>query len=254
MTLFGLIGYPLGHSHSPAYFAQKFKAEKIIDHEYRLFPLRGIEELPALLSAHPDLRGFNVTIPYKKTILPFLDWLTPEARSIGAVNTVAVVRNGEKIQLLGHNTDATAFAVTLKRLLGENRPHALVLGTGGAAHAVIFALRQLNLEFMVVSRVKKDSQTLTYDELTPDILSNHFLIIQCTPLGMSPLEDACPALPYEAITPNHILYDLIYNPEETLFLKKGKKKKATLVNGLEMLHLQAEMSWEFWRNPSFRLP
>lgn len=249
MILYGLIGYPLGHSYSPAYFARKFADENQNDHEYRLFPLKTIEELPSLLQAYPQLKGFNVTIPYKKALLPYLHRLTPEARAIGAVNTVAVVRNGDEIQLHGHNTDAPAFSITLQKVLGDQRPQALVLGTGGAAQAVIYTLRQLGIRFRVVSREKKDIDTLTYKELMPDIVSNCKLIVQCTPLGMFPHEDGCPDLPYEAITSDHILYDLIYNPLETLFLKKGKEKGATTVNGLEMLHLQAEMSWKFWQDP-----
>lgn len=249
MTLYGLIGYPLGHSYSPAYFARKFADEKLTGHEYRLFPLKNIEELTSLLQSYPQLKGFNVTIPYKKSILPYLHRLTPEAQAIGAVNTVAVIRKGDEIQLHGHNTDAPAFRATLQKLLDAQRPQALILGTGGAAQAVIYSLRQLGIEPWVVSREKKDSGTLTYDELTPEIVSKCKLIVQCTPLGMFPHVDTCPPLPYEAITPEHILYDLIYNPEETLFLKKGKDKGAITINGLEMLHLQAEISWQFWQNP-----
>lgn len=249
MTLFGLIGYPLVHSYSPAYFARKFADEKLTSHEYRLFPLKNLEDLPSLLQTYPQLKGFNVTIPYKKAIAPYLHRMTPEARAIGAVNTVAVIKNGEEIQLHGHNTDAPAFRITLQKLLGDNRPPALVLGTGGAAQAVIYTLHQLGIEPQVVSRGKKDMRTLTYAELNPDVISKCKLIVQCTPLGMFPDEDTYPPLPYEAITPEHILYDLIYNPEETLFLKKGRVTGATTVNGLEMLHLQAELSWQFWQNP-----
>ena len=239
-TLFGLLGYPLGHSFSRAFFNEKFAREGI-DAEYVNFELPSIDTLPRLLKEHPNLRGLNVTIPYKQAVIPFLDELSDEARVIGAVN---VIRIGQHLK--GFNSDIIGFTDSIRPLLKPHHQKALVLGTGGASKAICRGLEKLGLEWRYVSRKACEPHTLTYANLTPDILTEYTVIVNCTPLGMFPKVDAAPAIPYEALTPRHLLYDLVYNPEETLFMKEGRRRGATVKNGLEMLHLQAFASWEFW--------
>lgn len=241
MRVFGLIGYPLSHSFSKGFFAEKFREDGIRDCIYENFPLERISQFPSLLEQQPDLRGLNVTIPYKEAVLPFLDELSPAAEQIRAVNCIQF-REGKKI---GFNTDVTGFKRSLQPLLKPHHTHALVLGTGGAAKAVMFVLEELNIPYTVVSR---NAQTglITYDELDKDNMELHTIIINTSPLGMYPQTDAAPALPYEFITKHHLLYDLIYNPAQTLFLQKGEARGAAIKNGHEMLVLQAEASWEIW--------
>lgn len=242
MRRFGLIGYPLGHSFSRRYFSEKFEREGRQDCSYELFPLRSIGELPGLLASYPDLEGFNVTIPYKIQILPYLSSLDPAAESVGAVNTVAVKNGG----LRGYNTDVWGFEVSLRGFLPETfRGRALVLGSGGASRAVQYALRKMGIEFSVVSRRPGPGQ-LGYSDLRSAVMQSHSLIVQTTPLGMSPDTGASPPIPFSLLTNAHYLYDLVYNPEMTIFLQKGKEEGAQVKNGLEMLYLQAEKAWEIW--------
>ncbi|MCR4738234.1 MAG: shikimate dehydrogenase [Bacteroidales bacterium] len=246
MRQYGLIGKTLGHSFSQAYFQQKFAAENRPDCRYDNFELPTIDFLRTFVLQHPDLQGFNVTIPYKKVILPFLDELDPEAEQIGAVNTVRVLRDGQGPRLVGFNTDAEGFRLSLA---GASLPsRALILGTGGATAAVTFVLQRLDVECLLVSR-HPDEKQISYAQLTPDIIRQHPLIVNCTPVGMHPHVTDCPPLPYEAITAEHFLYDLIYNPEETLFLREGRLRGARTQNGTRMLHLQAEAAWNIWNQP-----
>lgn len=249
MVSLGLIGYPLGHSFSPAWFGEKF-AKLGIEGSYRLFPIPDIGELPALLSSNPELQGFNVTVPYKERILPYLDSIDRSACEIGAVNTVKVNcgPDGHR-RLVGYNTDWDGFRKSLEPLLRPDIRKALVLGTGGAAHAVGYALGKLGIHATYVSRHPGSSvlqPALSYSELTSDILKTNLLIVNTTPLGMSPHTDECPEIDYGCLIPKHVLYDLIYNPSKTLFLLKGEEQGATVKNGLEMLHLQADYAWEIW--------
>lgn len=240
--MYALIGYPLGHSFSADFFNAKFSAEGI-DNSYRLMPIADISKLPALLVSHPDLQGFNVTIPYKESVIPYLDAVSDEAAHIGAVNVVKIL-NGRRI---GYNSDAPAFRESLLGIIGNRRPEALVLGTGGASKAVAYALESLGIKFSFVSR-KKNPSILSYDELTEEIIRSHKLIINCTPVGMAPNTEASPSIPYQFLTDSHILFDLIYNPAATQFLINGLKAGATVKNGLEMLHLQALKAWEIWNS------
>ncbi len=246
--LLGLIGYPLGHSFSRVFFAEKFEREGRKDISYRNFPLRTITELPQMLETHPNLLGFNVTIPYKKAILPYLDELDSLAQKVGAVNTVAI-RDG---RLIGYNTDVYGFKESLSRLLVKHsllaeRQKALILGTGGASEAIKVGLAELNIPYQLVSRKAKKG-VITYQDLHQKGLDKYSLIINTTPLGMSPNTDTYPDIPYSELTPDFILFDLIYNPQETAFLLKGKKYQTTCKNGQEMLALQAQAAFKIWEN------
>jgi len=241
MKVFGLIGYPLSHSFSKGFFAEKFQKEGINDCIYENFSLEDISQFPALLEQQPDLRGLNVTIPYKEAVLPWLDELSPAAEQIKAVNCIQF-HEGIRI---GFNTDVMGFKRSLQPLLKPHHTNALVLGTGGAAKAVMFVLQELNIPYTVVSRRAHDG-VITYNMLDKDIIAAHTIIINTSPLGMYPQVDAAPPIPYELITKHHLLYDLIYNPAETLFLKQGAAKGAAIKNGHEMLVLQAEASWDIW--------
>lgn len=246
--LYGLIGYPLGHSFSQKFFTEKFATEGI-HAEYRNFEIQHIDALSGLIAEHPNLRGLNVTIPHKQAVIHLLDTLSDEARAIGAVNVIRVMPpaddNGSRPRLKGFNSDFIGFRDSLKPLLQPHHNHALVLGTGGASKAVIHALDTLGITWQYVSR-KPAAGQLTYDDLTPDIMDEYTLIVNCTPLGMSPNVGTCPDIPYECLTHRHLLYDLVYNPEETLFLRRGRESGATTKNGLEMLHRQAVESWKMW--------
>ena len=239
-SFYGLIGYPLTHSFSPGYFNQKFREEGL-DAIYTSYPLPDISLLPALLKEHPQLRGLNVTIPYKTAVLPYLDEMNMDVQQMGAANCIRI----EEGKLIGYNSDWTAFRDSLQPLLRPEHTQALILGNGGAAKAVAYALRQMGIAYRIVSR-GRDSNTLSYERVTPALLQDHLLLINTTPLGMFPEEDSAPEIPYEALTSRHLLYDLIYNPAATLFLKKGAAQDAITKNGLEMLHLQAEGSWRIW--------
>jgi shikimate dehydrogenase len=240
--LYGLIGITLTHSFSPAYFRKKFAREHI-NAFYEAFPIPYIRELPDLLERNPDMAGLNVTIPYKEAVIPYLDEIDPVASQIGAVNCI-VIKDGKKT---GYNTDAAAFEQSLNPLLKPQHTHALILGGGGSSKAVIYALTQLGIRFQKVSRTKR-ADTLTYEEISPEIIARHKLIVNTTPLGMYPNMETYPPIPYEAIGEHHLLFDLIYNPEETRFLALGKQNGATVKNGFEMLQAQAELSWQLWSN------
>lgn len=239
-----MIGYPLGHSFSISYFNQKF-ADEGLDATYENFEIPSIDLLPEIIASNPELRGLNVTIPYKEKVISFLDNISPEARSIGAVNVIRVTHEGKKTTLKGFNSDVIGFMQSIEPMLEKFHQKALILGTGGAAKAIDFGLRSLGLETVFVSRYERPNTTL-YDKITPDVVKEYNVIVNCTPCGMYPHTDECPALPYEALDSHTILYDLVYNPDTTLFLKKGAERGANVKNGLEMLLLQAFASWEFW--------
>lgn len=245
MRKFGLIGFPLGHSFSVPFFKLKFEKEKIRDISYLAYPIPSLELFPNLIESNPELIGLNVTIPYKEKIIPFLDSVDPEAKKIGAVNTILLKNN----QKLGFNTDIIGFKNSLIPLLDHKMINgALVLGTGGASNAVGYVLNEMKIPFLVASRKETGhrQKTILYSQVDKNIIKSNLLIINCTPLGMYPNIDQFPEIPYEHLNSNHILYDLVYNPEETQFLNKGKLVGATLKNGLEMLYLQAEASWKIW--------
>jgi shikimate dehydrogenase len=246
MRKFGLIGFPLSHSFSKKYFSEKFEKEGIANAEYELYPLNNIDLLPSLLAGTKQLRGLNVTIPYKQAVLPFLTEIDDAARKIGAVNVLKISENGD---LKGYNSDYYGFKTSLEKYLEmpKDQYQAIVLGTGGASKAVKTALEDLGIPFKMVSRTAKEG-VLSYEQISSEQLAQTKLIINTTPLGMSPNVHDCPPLPYEAIGSQHVLYDLVYNPEVTEFMKRGKERGAVVVNGLEMLYLQAEKSWEIWNS------
>ncbi len=244
MDKYGLIGYPLGHSMSKDYFNTKFKSEGI-DAQYINFEIASIDEIKAILLTNPELRGLNVTIPYKQQVIPFLHELTAAAKAVGAVNVIKITWQGRKCHLKGFNTDVMGFVQSIEPLIERYHKQALILGTGGAAHAVAYGLHSLGLQTTFVSRTKK-AGVLTYAELTPDMMSDYKVVVNCTPVGMHPHISDCPAIPYEALDNHSLLYDLIYNPDETAFLAQGKRHGAVTKNGLEMLLLQAFATWECW--------
>ena len=285
---YGLLGYPLGHSFSRAYFNNKFATEGI-DAEYLNFELQSVEELPQLLAEHPRLRGLNVTIPHKQAVIPLLDELSDEARAIGAVNVIRIERQESgtaKPYLKGFNSDVIGFVESIRPLLQPYHKRALVLGTGGASKAVCRGLEKLGIEWRYVSRKRQTATPapapdgpitvpsafpkspitapsaspknpitvpsgspegpLTYSDLTPSFIADYTVIVNCTPLGMFPRIDSSPELPYAALSKHHLLFDLVYNPGITQFMRQGRRFGATVKNGLEMLHLQADASWDFW--------
>lgn len=244
MDKYGLIGYPLVHSFSISYFNQKFIDEKI-DAVYENFEIPTIDLLPEVIDSNPDLRGLNVTIPYKQKVMPFLDAISQEAMAIGAVNVIKVTRESGKSRLKGYNSDVIGFTKSIESMLEKFHKKALILGTGGASKAVDYGLKSLGLETVFVSRYQRPG-TIQYEDITPDIIKEYNVIVNCTPCGMYPHTEECPKLPYEAMDNRTILYDLIYNPDTTLFMKKGAEHGANTKNGLEMLLLQAFASWDFW--------
>jgi shikimate dehydrogenase len=246
MKQFGLIGFPLKNSFSENYFNTKFSAQGLTDHVYQNFALQSIDELPQLLASQPNLIGFNVTIPHKQSILKYIDKLDETALAVGAVNCVKLDRSTGTTKLIGYNTDVYGFEESLRPLLKDKDiKQALILGTGGAAKAVAYVLGKLNIKFLHVGRISSETK-LGYEDLSEGIIHQHTLIVNCTPLGMFPNVNDAPDIPYQAITAGHLVYDLIYMPEETLFLKQSKFNGALIKNGLEMLHLQAEKSWTIW--------
>ncbi len=244
MDKYGLIGYPLGHSFSKNYFNEKFHNENI-DAQYINFEIPDIGDLPEIVDSNPELKGFNVTIPYKEKVISYLDYISPEARAIGAVNVVKVEHKGSHVTLKGFNSDVIGFTKSIEPLLEKFHKKALILGTGGASKAINYGLKSLGLENMFVSRFQRPG-TIQYEQITPEMVQEYNVIVNCTPVGMYPHVDECPQLPYKAMTTRNLLYDLIYNPDETLFMKRGKAQGANVKNGLEMLLLQAFASWEFW--------
>jgi shikimate dehydrogenase len=247
MKKYGLIGYPLSHSFSKSYFAEKFQNEGIEDCSYENYPLENISELTPLIQRETNLYGLNVTIPYKQEVKQYLNFIDKEAEAIGAVNTVRIERKSNDIKLEGYNTDVYGFEISLCKQLKSHHQKALILGTGGASLAVQYVLSKLNIEWSLVSRTGSDN-ILSYKDITSKLLADRYLIVNTTPLGMYPNIDNYPPIPYEALTNKHYLYDLVYNPLETSFLKKGKTQGAAIKNGLEMLHLQAEKAWNIWNN------
>ncbi len=245
MDKYGLIGYPLEHSFSRNYFNEKFRNERI-DAEYDNFEIPSIENLKEVLETTPNLRGLNVTIPYKEEVIRYLDELSAEARAIGAVNVIRVTHKGSKTVLKGFNSDVIGFTRSIESMLEPLHRKALILGTGGAAKAVDYGLKSLGLGTLFVSRTARPG-VITYNDVTPDLIRSHKVIVNCTPLGMYPHVDSCPPLPYEAMDSHTLLYDLLYNPDETLFMQKGREQGAITKNGLEMLLLQAFASWEMWQ-------
>lgn len=240
---YGLVGKNISYSFSKAYFAEKFEKGNNKNHSYENFDIQEIFEFPGILKNNPDLKGLNVTIPYKEVVIPFLDKMSKNALKIGAVNTIKFTSSGKT---KGYNTDFYGFKQSLKPLLKSHHKKALILGTGGASKAVAYALRLLEIDYILVSRAPSE-HTLTYDEIDASTFEEYQVIINCTPLGTSPNFDVCPAIPYEYFTEKHIAFDLIYNPEETLFLKKAKQKGAFIKNGYEMLVFQAEKAWKIWQ-------
>ena len=269
MTKYGIIGFPLGHSFSRGFFTEKFAREGI-DAQYLNFEIPDASMLLDVLRDNPELRGLNVTLPHKQAVIPLLDELSDEAREIGAVNVIKIERldnftisqfhnsskeQGSKlsdcklsncqIKLTGFNSDIIGFTESIKPLLQQHHKKALILGTGGASRAICVGLNRLGIEWTYVSRSPREGM-FTYSELNAEILKEHTVIVNCSPVGMFPKVDAAPTIPYECLTPQHLLFDCVYNPEDTLFMKKGREQGAIVKNGLEMLHLQAIASWRFW--------
>lgn len=244
--LYGLIGYPLGHSFSQNYFNHKFEAEKI-PARYVNFEIDDIGHLMEIIAQYPNLAGLNVTIPYKEQVIAYMDEMDQDAKVIGAVNVIKFIGSGKNLKLKGYNSDIIGFSDSIAPLLNPARKQALVLGTGGAAKAVGCGLKNLGVEVAWVSRTKRDN-TLTYDELTPEVMAKHKIIVNTTPLGMYPHVDECPDIPYEELTPDHLCYDLLYNPDVTLFMKRSQEHGAETKNGLEMLLLQAFAAWNIWHS------
>lgn len=241
MRKFGLIGYPLDHSFSKSYFEKKFDRENILDAEYQNYPLSSIDQFPQLIESTPELKGLNVTIPYKESIIPYLTELDETAQSVGAVNTIKFIDG----KLIGYNTDAWGFAKSLLSMASPKMKRALIIGNGGAAKAVKYVLNRIGVEYQIVNRTKSDG-ILSYEELTDDLISSVQLLVQTTPIGTSPNINEMPAIPMNSIGSTHIAFDLIYNPEESLFLKSMREKGAKTKNGLEMLQAQAEEAWRIW--------
>jgi shikimate dehydrogenase len=244
MNLYGLIGHPLSHSFSKKYFTKKFEKEKIEDCKYELFDIDSIEKLTSVLNQNTKLKGLNVTIPYKESVIPYLTELSPEAKEIGAVNTIKI--EGDK--LIGYNTDYFGFKQSLKPFIEINHERALILGTGGASKAVEYALNSININCLFVSRNPKNDNEICYDDINEYVIKHHQIIVNTTPIGTFPNINDKPNLDYSLITSNHLLYDLVYNPAETLFLKEGRQRGAITLNGYQMLQLQAEKAWEIWNS------
>ncbi|MFT6149705.1 MAG: shikimate dehydrogenase [Saprospiraceae bacterium] len=247
MKLFGLIGYPLSHSFSKKYFAQKFEKEGISDCYYDLFPIPNVEDFLQLFKAKTNLVGLNVTIPYKQEVIPFLDELDEGAAAIGAVNTI----KNQGGRLIGFNTDVHGFEQSILPIINKKydktkKLKALVLGTGGASKAVVYVLEKHGIETILVSRTPKANQ-FSYTDLSKEVIESYQVIVNTTPLGTAPNVDALPNIPYQFLTSEHFLYDLVYNPEVTAFLQKGLDKNTTIKNGFEMLELQAEKAWDIWQ-------
>lgn len=247
MKTFGLIGHRLGYSFSRNFFTEKFAKENLLEHEYVNFELDSIDEFPGIFNGDKNICGLNCTIPYKQQIMQFLDEIDPEAAQIGAVNTVKITSKDGKRHLKGFNTDIYGFENSLRPMLGAKHKKALILGTGGASKAIKHILNKLQIEFVSAS-IEEElfEKEIRYSQITDELLKEYLIIIQATPLGTFPNVDNCPDIPYQSITADHVLFDLVYNPEETLFLKKGKAQGAKTKNGLEMLHLQAIRAWEIW--------
>jgi shikimate dehydrogenase len=247
LRTFGLIGYPLTHSFSPDFFNKKFQ-NLGINAIYKAFSISNITELKIVISENPHLEGLNVTIPYKESVLPFLNQIDSNAKAIGAVNCIKITRKNNLPFLIGYNTDYIGFEMSFVPLLKSHHQKAIILGNGGAAKAISYVLSKLNIPFIFIVRNPKQSNELAFSDVDKSIFDEYKIIINSTPLGMYPNIDKCPEIAYEYINESHLLYDLVYNPQESLFLKKGKLQGAQTKNGYEMLILQAEKSWDIWNN------
>tara|TARA_B110000046_G_scaffold182926_1_gene217956 strand:+ start:28589 stop:29347 length:759 start_codon:yes stop_codon:yes gene_type:complete len=243
--IFGLLGKNISYSFSRGYFTDKFKQLNLKKNKYVNFDIQQIEDFPSIISKEKNLRGINVTIPYKEEIIRYLDNLDITAKKIGAVNTIKFTKRGN---LKGYNSDVVGFEKSITPLFNKHHKKALILGTGGASKAVAFALKKNKIKYKFVSRNPLGKKEISYDSITQEVLQKYLVIINCTPIGTSPDIDKCPNIPYKYLTEKHLLFDLIYNPEVTAFLFKGKEKGATIKNGYEMLELQAEESWRIWNN------
>lgn len=247
MKTYGLIGYRLGYSFSKGFFTEKFEKEGLNDHEYVNFELDNIREFPSIFEQNKHISGLNCTIPYKQEIMPYLDEIDEEAAQVGAINTVKIIREGNETKLKGFNTDIYGFENSLMPMLNEKHTKALILGTGGASKAIKHILDKHSIDYLSASIEEELFENeLRYEQIDASLIKERLIIINATPLGTYPKVDVCPPIPYEHITAEHVLFDLVYNPEETLFLKKGKEKGAATKNGLEMLHFQAIKAWEIW--------
>lgn len=244
MNTYGLIGYPLGHSFSQRFFTQKFEEEHI-EAQYLNFELEDLTTIKEVLK-DKTIKGLNVTIPYKKNIFAYLDEVSDEAKAIGAVNVIKLIRENNQLKLVGYNSDIFGFKESIRPLLKPFHQKALVLGTGGASNAIKVGLSQLGITTQSVSRTKQDD-TITYNEVTKEVLTEYNIIVNCTPLGTYPNIEGAPDIPYQHLSTQHLLYDLVYNPAETSFLRQGRVQGATTKNGLEMLYLQAIKAWEIWQ-------
>ncbi len=249
MNTFGLIGYKLGHSFSAKYFANKFTTLNLENHEYVNFELDNINDFPNIFKNDKNICGLNCTIPYKQDVMQFLDEIDSEAAAVGAVNTIKTIQKGDKLILKGYNTDIVGFNNSLTPMLDSCHKKALILGTGGASKAIKHVLERLGIEFVSASIENNlEDNEVRYSDISNNLIKKHTIIINATPLGTFPKVDACPDIPYGAITVNHVMFDLVYNPEITLFLQKGINKGAKTKNGLEMLHGQAEAAWQIWND------
>lgn len=247
MRKFGLIGFPLSHSFSKKFFTDKFRVEGIKDCEYELYSIENINDIENLIAEQRDLQGLNVTIPYKLDVLPWLNEIDEAAKSIGAVNCIKITKQNNGVSLKGYNTDAYGFEESLKPLITPEHTKALILGDGGAAKAVKYVLNKMEIPFSVATR-KASGSSMLYEDITDEVIDEHKIIINTTPLGMTPNVTSYPQLPYHNLTTMHLAYDLVYNPEETAFLNKAKINGSNIKNGLEMLYLQADRSWYLWNN------
>lgn len=245
--LFGLIGFPLEHSFSPEYFKFKFQQEGITDASYNLFAIENLDDIFNLIESFHNLIGLNVTIPYKEKILAYVDEIDDVAIKVGAANTLKILNKGDKKTIKAFNTDVIGFEKSLVNFIGFEKPKALILGNGGASKAVKFVLNNLGIEFKIVSR-HNTNETIVYQQLTEELLQSHELIINTTPLGMFPNDSEMPPIPYDFLNSNHYLFDLVYNPPFSVFLQLGNNRGAKVKNGLEMLELQADASWDIWTN------
>lgn len=243
MKLYGLIGYPLGHSFSKKYFTEKFREEGLADCSYELFPISSILDFPSLLISNPTLAGLNVTIPYKEQVMAYVSGKTPAVNDIGAANTIKITGD----ELIAYNTDVIGFEVSFLKHLGSHHNNALVLGTGGSSKAVQYVLKKLGIGYLLVTRGNQSNEGLiNYSMINDSIMNDYTIIINCTPAGLYPAINEYPLIPYHLITAGHYLFDLIYQPEKTVFLAKGEQRGATIKNGQEMLIIQAEESWKIW--------
>ncbi len=245
MKLYGLIGYPLGHSFSKQYFTEKFEREGLTDCKFEAFPISSINEFNGLIAANPLLKGLGVTIPYKEKVLQFVDELSEEVKHIGATNSIKISGN----KLIAYNTDIIGFEESFTEKLKPSHKRALVLGTGGASKAVQFVLKKLNIDFLVVTRNEITKEGfIQYNNIDRNLIREYKIVINCTPVGMHPKEENAPEIPYQFLTPDHYLYDLVYKPFATLFLQKGEERGAAVKNGYDMLLIQAEASWKIWNS------